>query len=157
MPGWADVLLLSPLPLPGTSLFPMFGELHKTSCRAFKRHLVIDYFLHQELIPSLSHPPVSFLPSPRLLFSLGSNKLKIDGSSESVVLRRVRVLVAVSVPPGVSAPPGTFSGRRMKRSLHRLLVSMASVFVGSRCKVSSRTQSSGGQMLNISRKHAYTS
>lgn len=95
MPGWADRLLLSVPPLPGTSLFPMFGELHKTSCRAFKRHLVIDYFLHQELIPSLSHLPVSLRPSPGLLFSLGSNKLKIDGSSESVALRRECVLVVV--------------------------------------------------------------
>lgn len=59
MPGCANGSLLSPSALPGTSLFPLFGELHKTSCRAFKRHLVIYYFLHQELIPFLSHPALS--------------------------------------------------------------------------------------------------
>lgn len=39
----------------------------------------------------------------------------------------------------------------------RELAGHGSVFVGSRCKVSSRMQSSGGGMLSISCKHAYTS
>lgn len=37
------------------------------------------------------------------------------------------------------------------------LAGKGSVFVGSRCKVSSRMRSSGGGMLSISCKHAYTS
>lgn len=57
-PWLGDSPLLSPSPLPGTLLSPLFGELHKASC-AFKYHLVIDYCLHQELIPSLSYPPLS--------------------------------------------------------------------------------------------------
>lgn len=60
----APASLLSPFPsLLGTSLFPPLGELHKISCRAFKRHLVIDYFLHQELIPALS-PSTLLVPPP---------------------------------------------------------------------------------------------
>lgn len=57
-----DGPLSSPSPLPGTLLFPLFGELRKASC-AFKRHLVIDYGVHQELIPSPSPPRLS-LPPP---------------------------------------------------------------------------------------------
>lgn len=86
----------------------------------------LDYFLHQELTPPLSRLPPPTPLSPWWLFSLGSNKLKIAGSSESVVLRRVRVWVAFRCHRGLgpSLPPCAFTGRRMRRSFCRLLVSL---------------------------------
>lgn len=92
-------------------------------------------------LPSPRAPPLP--ASPRLLFSLGSNKLKIDGSSESVVLRGVRVRVAF---PRGRLEPGPLSARP-REGKKRSPLPRPQIFgpgprvAGSRCGVSLRRQS----------------
>lgn len=73
----------------GTSLFPQLENfINPLVVRAPCVIKAIDHFLSQALVPAFSH---SAFPSLWRLFSLGSNKLKVDRSSERVVLCRVRV------------------------------------------------------------------
>lgn len=157
-PGSRCPLLSCPSSLPGQAL------LHSLCSENFIKPLVVPFGVteSQIIVPTenrfllpLTHPPPS--PSPQLLFSLGANKLKIDGSSESV-LCRVCTLVAFGRRWAPQPSPNVL-GEGSEEMAPQIAVSVArgSVFVGSRCKDSGGMQSPGGRMPNGSRKHTYTS